>query len=134
MMNLSKTILFTAVLAGITGCATPYHDLPVHQATVTDARQSLYTIKKPPVVEDVRNAFVRPDTGAENRKMLAGELGILNDTRAVAAGVDDVVVYSQVAFRDDATQEEFRGALNGQWVTGMKLRYSVTPDNKIVVR
>lgn len=130
----SALFLIVAALAGLVGCANPYKDLAVHQATVTDARQSLYTTTKAPVVEDVRNAFVKPDTGAEKRKMLAGDLGIVNDTRAIAAGVDDVVVFSQVVFRDDATQEEFRGALNGQWAAGMKLRYSVTPDNQIVVR
>lgn len=132
--TLTTSFFIIAAIAGLAGCASPYKDLPVHQATVTDARQSLYAIVKPPVVEDVRNAFVKPDIGAERRKLLAGEFGILSSTGAVAEGANDVVVYSQVVFRDDATQEEFRGALTGQWAAGMKLRYSVTLDNQIVVR
>lgn len=45
-----------------------------------------------------------------------------------------MIPISMVTFRDDVTVEQFRGTLDGAWPPGMRVRFSVTDDQKIVVR
>jgi uncharacterized protein YcfJ len=125
----------------IAGCASPYKDLPVREGTITDSRQSLRAVFKPSVGGAAAGAAVggvaaNQLVGKGTGKKLATVLGTLGGAAAgaVAGGTQEMVPYSQVAFRDDATGEEFRGAVDGQWQVGMRVRFSVAPDGKIILR
>lgn len=138
--NKMKSFLVGFVaLATLFGCAT-YRDLPVRDGTITDSRQSLKKVFKPSIGGAAAGAAVGGVAGNQigkgSGKKVATVLGVLAGAAAgaTAGGTEEMVPYSQVAFRDDATGEEFRGALDGQWQVGMKVRFSVAPDGKIVIR
>lgn len=140
MRFIRHLIAMLAVLATLGGCATPYKDLPVRDGTITDSRQSLRKVFKPSAGGAAAGAAVGGVAGNQigkgNGKKVATALGILAGAAAgaTAAGTEEMVPYSQVAFRDDASGEVFRGALDGQWQVGMRVRFSVAPDGKIIIR
>lgn len=140
MKKMKSFLLALMVLATLGGCATQYKDLPVRDGTITDSRQSLRKVFKPSAGGAAAGAAVGGVAGNQigkgNGKKVATALGILAGAAAgaAAAGTEEMVPYSQVAFRDDATGEVFRGALDGQWQVGMRVRFSVAPDGKIVIR
>lgn len=129
-----------AVLAMLSGCAMQYRNLPVRQGTITDSRQSLRPVYKPSgtgaAVGAVAGGVVGSQVGRGNGKKLATVAGILGGAAvgAAAGGSEELVPYSQVAFRDDFSGEEFRGAIDGQWQVGMKIRFSVAEDGKVILR
>lgn len=90
------------------GCATQYKDLPVRDGTITDSRQSPRKVFKPSAGGAAAGAAVGGVAGNQigkgNGKKVATALGILAGVAAgaAAAGTEEMVPYSQVAFRDDA--------------------------------
>ena len=102
-----------------------------HRKPVQDEHKILGT-----VVGAALGGVVGHQFGGGSGKKVATALGILAGAAAgaTAAGTEELVPYSQVAFRDDASGEVFRGALDGQWQVGMRVRFSVAPDGKIIIR
>lgn len=138
--KLKSFALSLAALALLSGCALQYRNLPVREGTITDSRQSLRAVYKPSVGGAVAGAAVGGVVGSQvgkgNGKRLATVVGVLGGAAAGAAagGSEEMVPYSQVAFRDDYTGEEFRGAIDGQWQVGMRIRFSVAEDGRVIIR
>lgn len=134
-----RHILILVTLAIASGCST-VANLPVRTGTISQSDASMRVAFKPSAGGAAAGALVGGAAGKQigkgRGKKAATVLGVLAGATAGAAvaGTKEMVPVSIVAFRDDVTGEEFRGTLDGAWQPGMKVRFSVTADNKIVVR
>lgn len=134
-----RVTLAAAALALAGGCAT-VADLPVRDGTISASQASMRQVFKPGAGGAVAGAAIGGAAGHQvgkgRGKKAATVLGVLAGAAAGAAmtGTKEMVPTSMVVFRDDATGEEFRGILDGNWQPGMKLRFSVKEDHSIVVR
>ncbi len=139
MLNRFQRVLAIAVLGITSACAT-VADLPVRTGTISESQASLKQVFKPSAagaaVGAAAGGVAGNQIGKGRGKKAATALGVLAGATAgmAMAGTKEMVPVSMVAFRDDSTGEVFRGTLDGAWQTGMKIRFSVTADNKIVIR
>jgi len=127
------------LLALVAGCAT-VNDLPVRTGTITQSAPSQRKVFLPSAtgaaVGAAAGGVAGNQIGKGNGRKAATVLGVLAGAAAgaTAGGRTEMIPISMVTFRDDVTGEEFRGTLDGAWPPGMRLRFSVTADQKIVVR
>ncbi len=139
MLHRIRQALILATLAIAAGCST-VANLPVRTGTISQSDASMRQVFKPSAGGAVAGAAVGGAAGHQigkgRGKKVATVLGALAGATAGAkmAGTTEMVPVSIIAFRDDATGEVFRGTIDGAWQPGMKIRFSVTAENKIVVR
>ena len=135
-----KRLVWIMALATLTGCAADYSNLAVRSGTVTESFHSLRPVFRPSAGGAAAGAAVGGVAGNQigkgNGRKAATAVGILAGAAAgaTAAGKTEMVPYSEVTFTDNASGETFRGNLDGHWVVGMRVRFSVTPENKLVLR
>lgn len=142
MINKFRAFTYPVVLASafLVGCASPYKDLPIHTATVTETQQSLRKVFQPSAGGAAAGAAVGGLAGNQIGKgkgrKAATVLGLLGGAAVggAAAGTEKMVPYSIVSFRDNQTGQVYEASLDGQWRPGMAIRYSLTSEGKLVLR
>lgn len=142
MIKKFTAIMLTAVaLTGISGCASmSYESLPVHVGTIIDSSPSMRREFTPSLGGAAAGAAVGGLAGNRigkgNGRKAATVVGLLAGAAVggQAAGSYQMVPISIVTFRDNITNQHYHGPLDGQWVKGMAIRYSVTQDGTIVLR
>ncbi len=139
MLTNCRKLFLVATLAIASGCAT-IADLPVRTGTISESHASMRQVFKPSAqgaaVGAAAGGIAGNQIGKGKGRKAATVLGVLAGATAGAAmaGTKEMVPTSLVAFRDDHTGEVFRGTLDGAWQPGMKVRFSVTAQNKLVIR
>lgn len=143
MTMYSKLTKFASIILMLmlTGCATTsaMQQLPIRTATIIDTQPSMRKTFTPSgggaLAGGVAGGVVGNQIGKGNGKKLATVLGAVAGAVAGSAanGTTATVPISLVVMRDDETGEVFKGALDGAWQLGMKVRFSKDGD-KIVVR
>jgi outer membrane lipoprotein SlyB len=138
-MRQIRTLCLLGLLALLAACAS-VRDLPVHTGTIITSaptQRKLFTPSaKGAAVGAAAGGLAGNQIGKGNGRKAATVLGLLAGAAAGAAagGESTMVPVSLVTFRDDATGETFRGAVDGAWPVGMRVRFSVTEKGEIVVR
>lgn len=136
-------VMFPLVLAAalLTGCATnPHQSLPVRLGTVIETQQGLRPEFQPStggaVVGGVAGGLIGSQIGKGSGKKWATAIGVVGGAAvgAGAAGSTKMVSFVNVTFRDNVDGTLYDADLSGPWRPGMAIRYSLTPDGKLVLR
>lgn len=124
----------------ISGCASPYLNLPVREGTVVDARYSMRQEFRPStggaLAGGALGGVAGRQIGKGSGRKVATALGILAGASlgATAGGSTQMVPISLLVVRDNFDGREFRISVDGQWRPGMVMRYSVAQDGQFIVR
>lgn len=131
------------VLASVfaTGCATTSHQsLPVRMGTVIETQQGLRPEYQPSVggavVGGVLGGAAGSTIGKGKGRKLATAIGVIGGAAvgASAGASTKLVPFTNVTWRDDRDGQIYDADLNGPWRPGMAIRYSITPEGKLVLR
>lgn len=132
------TITMSASLLMV-ACAS-YSSLPISTGTIINADRTQVEVVTPSVggaaVGAAAGGVIGHQIGNGNGKKAATIAGVLLGglSGANAASTKTMQPASLVQIRDDQTNAIYSTRLMGVWNTGMKIRYSVTDQNKIIPR
>ncbi len=137
---LKKYLCIVATAAALTGCASPYKDLPVLMGTIVYSQPSQRKEFTPSLGAAAAGAAVGGVAGNQigkgNGRKFARIAGILGGAAvgATVGGSTTLVPTSLVTFRDNVSNQHYHGMVDGQWSPGMAIAYSEAPDGTIIVR